>query len=249
MSNKEYKTSEYVVAFIDILGSSDAIKKDADNSLNVVHRAYEKAIEEYEGLFENISGHRIKKPISKIFSDNIVVAIQYSQEKYKRSAFLATAMISAMNQIEFLNHGWLTRGGIAAGSFFCDEIMVWGKALVSAYELENKVAVYPRVVIDPDLIRQLNLALADKDDNAKQWIRQDRDGLFYIEYLNNYLKNLEIFIISEIERVDENIVENVKSIKVCQKWIWLGSYLKERLAEIIKESSENNGKTNEEQRD
>lgn len=249
MNDKKYKTSEYVVAFIDILGSSAAIKKDADQSLNVVHCAYEKAIKEYEGLFENISGHRIKKPISKIFSDNIVVAIQYSQEKYKRSAFLATAMISAMIQIEFLNRGWLTRGGITAGSFFCDEIMVWGKALVSAYELENKVAVYPRVVIDPDLIGQLHLALADKDDNAKQWVRQDRDGLFYIEYLNDYLKNLDIFVINEIVRVDKNIVKNEKNIKVCQKWIWLKSYLEERLAEIIEESSENNGKTNEGQRD
>ena len=40
-------TEEYMVAFIDILGASQKIKKDSTGSLNTVHRVYEKALKLY----------------------------------------------------------------------------------------------------------------------------------------------------------------------------------------------------------
>lgn len=44
--------------------------------------------------------------------------------------------------------GWLVRGGITIGDFYIDDMFVWGAALVKAYELEEKIAVYPRVILD-----------------------------------------------------------------------------------------------------
>ena len=70
------------------------------------------------------------------------------------------------------------------GSFFADEVMVWGTALIKAYKLESTVAVYPRVVIDSSLIGELKLAFAKTDTHCKTWIRQDKDRLFYIEFIN-----------------------------------------------------------------
>ena len=67
-------------------------------------------------------------------------------------------MISAIIQVQFLKHGLLTRGGIASGSYFVDDMMVWGTALVKAHSLENSIAVYPRIVVDPELIGDLDLA-------------------------------------------------------------------------------------------
>ena len=52
--------------------------------------------------------------------------------------------------------GWMLRGGVAIGQLYIDEVMVWGKALLTAYELEDKVANYPRVIIDEDVVNEIS---------------------------------------------------------------------------------------------
>ena len=68
----QYKTTESIVAFIDVLGSSEAIKSDADKSLQMMHDAYTEAVSLFQSLFED--NGRIT-PKVKIFSDNIIVSV------------------------------------------------------------------------------------------------------------------------------------------------------------------------------
>lgn len=44
MSASECNVVDHVVAFIDILGSSEAISRDANSSINIVHQAYKKSL-------------------------------------------------------------------------------------------------------------------------------------------------------------------------------------------------------------
>lgn len=226
--SEKYKTTKSIVAFIDVLGSTEAIMKDADKSLQMMHDAYSEAIKLFESLFED--GMRIK-PRAKIFSDNIVVSVSREGES-GHGAFCAIAMISAIIQVQFLKHGFLTRGGIASGSFFVDDMMVWGTALVKAYNLENNLAIYPRIIIDAELIGDLKLA----DPNCifvkcKEWIEQDTDSFFMINYLNKFLLNKEIFIIKLMGLAEDNIVRynSERKMKACQKWLWFSNYIKEKL--------------------
>lgn len=46
--NKEYKASEHMVAFIDILGASEKIKQNSNESLNTVHFVYEESLRKAE---------------------------------------------------------------------------------------------------------------------------------------------------------------------------------------------------------
>lgn len=227
MSSSEYNVSEHVVAFIDILGSSEAIKRDANASLNVVHRAYKKSL---EGFSKIITDARFQ-PAVKIFSDNIVVAVPCKDKHFVPVAFLAVAVMSAVIQVEFLKKGWLIRGGICAGSFFADDIMVWGKGLVDAYAMENTVAVYPRIVIDPALIDDLR-ASGEPDANTSVWLQQDKDGLFYINCFNRYLNNASFFAMGLTQIIEKNITRFRDTTKICQKWLWLSNYLNERLLEL-----------------
>lgn len=226
--SEKYKTTKSIVAFIDVLGSTEAIMKNADKSLQMMHDAYSEAIKLFESLFED--GMRFK-PRVKIFSDNIVVSVSREGES-GHGAFCAIAMISAIIQVQFLKHGFLTRGGIASGSFFVDDMMVWGTALVKAYNLENNLAIYPRIIIDPELIGDLKLA----DPNCifvkcKEWIEQDTDSFFMINYLNKFLLNKEIFIIKLMGLAEDNIVNynSERKMKACQKWLWFSNYIKEKL--------------------
>ena len=173
----------------------------------------------------------------KIFSDNIVVSVSREGES-GHGAFCAIAMISAIIQVQFLKHGLLTRGGIASGSYFVDDVLVWGTALVKAHGLENSIAVYPRIVVDPDLIGELDLANPNsKFTKTQEWIEQDADGIFMIDYLNKYLRNKEILILSLMNLADAKVAKycNTNNIKVCQKWLWFLNYIKEKL--IIEDES------------
>lgn len=51
---KEYKAEDTVVAFIDILGSSEEMKRDPQNVLNTVHNAYDDALESYNTILKCI---------------------------------------------------------------------------------------------------------------------------------------------------------------------------------------------------
>jgi len=225
--NLKYCAKEFIVAFIDILGSSNAIMKNAQESLNTVHTAYDESVSIYRKLFV---GGRFA-PIVKIFSDNIVIAVPYDKDKGLNS-FRAVAMMSAIVQVQFLNHGWLTRGGIASGSYFADNIMVWGTALVKAYSLENSLAIYPRIIIDPDLVGEIGLTNPMLKNKSEVWIRQDEDRLFFIEYLNTNLKDLWINILGLMSEAEEQIIKYKDNLKACQKWLWFSSYLRKRLSEV-----------------
>ena len=224
----DIKVSRHIVAFIDILGSSKAIKEDSQKSLKVMHSAYENALKGFNNIFDN----KNIKPTVKIFSDNIAVSVP-CLDGLEKPCFLAVAMMSAVIQVEFLKEKYLTRGGIAMGDYFCDDVMVWGNALVKAYELESKIAFYPRVIIEPDFIAKLKLATEAGNTHCKEWIKQDKDSFFYIDYLNNCLQNAWMLCLGMLETSDKEVGKALNDVKVCQKWLWLKCYLAEKLPDVL----------------
>ena len=227
ISDNHYKITDCIVAFIDVLGSSDMIMKNAQESLEIVHSAYTESID----LFKKIFGDNGKIPSVRIFSDNIVVAAPRKNNSIQ-TAFTAVAIMSAIIQVQFLKHELLTRGAICSGSYFADDMMVWGTALVNAYKLENSIAIYPRVIIDPELVGELGLTHPDSALRAKEWVLQDEDRLFMVNCFHKALKERELFIVSLFDLVEEKIAENHDKIKVCQKWLWFSNYLQKRLTEL-----------------
>lgn len=209
-----------IVSFIDILGSTKAIQDNAQESLNIVHDAYIESLKLFEKVFTN---KRIK-PMVKIFSDNIVIAANRKGES-GHGAFLAVCMMSAIIHLEFLKRKLLTRGAISTGNFFCDDTMVWGTGLVNSYLLENKVAIYPRIIIDPKLIGELKIAIDGEKYHSYKWLKQDEDGLFFVHYYNDSVSNKEYLKLLLLEIVETKIVEYTDKIEICQKWLWYRSFL------------------------
>lgn len=217
---KELKLHNCIVSFIDILGSTKAIQDNAQESLNIVHDAYIESLKLFEKVFTN---KRIK-PMVKIFSDNIVIAANRKGES-GHGAFLAVCMMSAIIHLEFLKRKLLTRGAISTGNFFCDDTMVWGTGLVNSYLLENKVAIYPRIIIDPKLIGELKIAIDGEKYHSYKWLKQDEDGLFFVHYYNDSVSNKEYLKLLLLEIVETKIVEYTDKIEICQKWLWYRSFL------------------------
>jgi hypothetical protein len=75
--------------------------------------------------------------------------------------------------------GYTIRGAVTSGKLFHEgSIIIFGPALVRAYELERHMAVYPRIIIDPRLI-----VATDPFDAEIHPIYTDPDGLRCINML------------------------------------------------------------------
>ncbi|NWJ27659.1 hypothetical protein [Rhizobium sp. RM] len=83
------------------------------------------------------------------FSDSIIISIP------RRHDLDVGRMIKLVTEFQssVLFSGFLIRGGITAGPMFHQGRVAFGPALNRAYELDSKIANFPRVVIDPSLER------------------------------------------------------------------------------------------------
>lgn len=176
------KTNSYIVAYFDLLGVTSRIKSDIKKqelSMNKLHNLYTFSVD----LTKEIKIKGNQEIQFKIFSDNIIIAKKLSEEKKKKLEDI-NCLLSCAARFQELSAsdsvGWMLRGGISIGQFFIDEVMVWGEALLKAYFLEDKVAVYPRVILDSNVISEI------KDNSAlSEYTRKDFDNLIFLNYLNN----------------------------------------------------------------
>lgn len=141
----DYKISNHIIAYLDILGATDKICNDNDFSfLNYLNMFMEDAIEELGGgIFP-----KKEKIFVKIFSDNILLAIELKEnnkEKDHKMAVLFNTVANIYNEV--LRYGYLMRGAIVEGEFFHNDIIIYGKGLVEAVHLEEKIADVPRILV------------------------------------------------------------------------------------------------------
>ncbi len=185
-----YKTSNHIIAYLDILGAKQMICNDSNfNFLNLLNMFMEDAIEESGG---GIFKHKEEIYI-KIFSDNILLAIELKENDEQRDDKI-TLLFNIVANIynEILRYGYLMRGAIAEGDFFHNDIIVYGKALVEAVNLEEKKAIYPRILVQKELSKSL-----------QHYLLQDRDGLYILnifqlsEYFDHLSFKLELLKILE----------------------------------------------------
>src|SRR4029077_13762190 len=85
-------------------------------------------------------------------------------------------------QLSMALDGILIRGAICVGDLFAEseESIVFGPALVKAYRLESEYAIYPRIVIDRDVIWD-----AEERGYIASWhdyCLQGEDGVYFVDY-------------------------------------------------------------------
>jgi hypothetical protein len=85
---------------------------------------------------------------------------------------------------ELLEEGILCRGGIAQGWAMHNDRHVVGKAMVDAYQLEQR-AHHPRIIIDPSLSDQLT----EGSTPALEPVSQDEDGTWYVDVFEFFPKS------------------------------------------------------------
>lgn len=176
------ETSQYIIAYLDILGVTSRMGLQKESQVLPLNKLYNLYMFVME-LTEKDKGIKNLEDIEfKIFSDNIIIAKKLSLTSSERILDIKSVLNCVSHfQTSVVGDavGWLVRGGITIGEFFINDTMVWGSALLRAIELEEKVAIYPRIAIDTAILSELqsNKELAD-------YLLLDFDGVHFLNYMN-----------------------------------------------------------------
>lgn len=163
-----YKTSNYIIAYLDILGVKQLICNDNNfDFLNHLNMFMEDAISESRGgIFP-----KKEEIFVKIFSDNILLAIELKENDEHRDYKIAALFNTIANIYnEILRYGYLMRGAIVEGEFFHNDIIVYGKGLVEAVHLEEKEANVPRILVKVKVTKP----------NSYYYLMRDNDDEFFL---------------------------------------------------------------------
>lgn len=150
-------------------------------------------------------------------------------------------------QGELIKHGVCIRGGVAIGDVYFDSRTIFGPGFVRAYEMESQFANFPRIVIDPqvlqDLMREGALIaqhhdVAEEIRHIRQLVRKDSDGLFFVDYLEAFLPELDepefqpVVLRDHRQMILDGVGKGAALNGVSAKYVWLANYHNALVARI-----------------
>jgi len=243
--NNPIKTSNYIIGYVDILGTSEYLKKGNDffiNQLNILYNLFDNLIQELEEKQEKniLVQDKLK---TKIFSDNIVFAIECNKDNFAINLRYLISILLLFQKCALVECGLLMRGGICVGDLYLDDVFICGKGLVEAHALEEKIAIYPRILLRREIAHAIK-EIMPNNIIPKELMKEDFDGQFFLNYLHDVTEE-DVEKILEIirERTEENTKENTrKKESIRTKYDWLYKYVvKAREKKIFDVLIEKNG--------
>lgn len=214
------------MAFIDILGFSEIIDESCRQpeivsglralfgdiaSVQNTILSDNHAITEIERMFPKLKGKTI--PTQAVaFSDTIVLSRVVREETEKILSLISLINRTSEFCSRLLEYGCLTRGAITIGKLFHEGNVIFGPALVEAYRLESKVAVFPRVLFADDLIGYRDLISLHHIHQPAMLC--DEDGRYYLNVLANHIGTAEMGltrpdVLLHIRRILQQMRRNV----------------------------------------
>lgn len=173
------------------------------------------------------------------FSDNVCVAAPI-EAGHELDIIRDQVDAVATFQLAKVLAGRAIRGGITVGDIYCDSNFVDGPALIRAVQLEEKVAKWPRVLIEEDAADVIREQWAGK---TRPWPFQlaavDADGRLFV----NYLRASGPHLVPDIRLQNHrDVVTTQLAIdhpeEVAEKWRWIAGYHNWVVHEFVNEGTE-----------
>lgn len=238
--NQKPELRNSVSAYIDILGYQNQIKSstgpiEQQNLLNRLHEVLSFSRKWLDGGFLSppLREFGDKDLFSlRAFSDNIAIGWPISDDG-ENELDLAFDNL-AFFQLEMVNEGFFVRGAISIGSMYLDDVVVFGDALLEAYEGESSLARDPRIILTKSACEYVRWHLSnyhDKDHAPQaRAILEDTDGQWFLNYLEifrSYLDDVPIFF-QELEKhkvsVESKLGEYRHKPNIFSKCAWVAGY-------------------------
>jgi hypothetical protein len=129
-------------AYLDVLGYRSLLKEDRENNELVFK---EKLINSFN-IFNDVNSSIYHY---NAISDSIFIRCN------NRDRLLDFLSLVKKVYISFIEQGLFLRGGISFGKHFENDRITYSYVLTKAYELEQQVAFYPRIIIDNNIITMM----------------------------------------------------------------------------------------------
>ena len=234
----------HLVTYLDILGFRDLI---AEESPNLISRAIRKVIE----------ATAPKHPDAKRFKENYVnfsdlivhtVPVNSKANVRTRIGLVYGRVVDLLEaQVALIQEGLLVRGALTLGPMERSYKVLFGPGLIEAYDLERTKARFPRIVLDPFLLRELKTNPILRRHRYREEMRflspllkTDEDGYVFIDYLRGLRgerESSDYFRFLKIHRdlVTRGLAEFRRDRDVLPKYGWLKRYHNEAVTALIPE--------------
>jgi hypothetical protein len=204
-----------MVAFLDVLGTSHLMQTvQADNAARIYGQINGMAETFQDGF--NALNKVYQESMSMIISDSFVIAVPYDPDALK-------ALVSFLADFQYkclTSFSQLLRGAISVGEIVGDtpSNMIIGPAFIEAHVIEEQIAIFPRIVVDREIINDNNLY------STMLPIVSDKDGFQYIDFVESREMDMAVRITqSEYNKAIED-----RKQKHIQKWNWLLTFLDQK---------------------
>ncbi len=228
---------EHIVLFMDFLGFKNAVANWKSQQISSL-------IQQLNGLANNQSqfginsrtnGNSTNVTISSnitTFSDHIVASYPYKpnnlpegmdQNAWEDMVLQHMQKIAAHFTIMGLDLGLLARGGLSRGDLYHNGRVVMGKAMIDAYELESKVAQYPRIAVANNITNSNRIYPDIDDKNCLEYFTE-----MMIALGNNAQQQGQTYI-SDIDNTITKLKQNMQ-YKKAANWCYFRENLKNAVA-------------------
>ena len=172
-----------IILFLDFLGFKEIVENTVrdDEKLQSLLKAIDRL---YDIGQEDADLYKTRSITT--FSDSVVL----SYAIHEQSAVFYLLNDIAFAVIDLAIQGYLVRGAVTVGDLVHTTRYLVGPAMVTAYEMESKLAKTPRVLIDRKLVSIARKAHAEQHDGkheadyVRNFMTKDEDGHHYLNYVS-----------------------------------------------------------------
>jgi hypothetical protein len=182
-----------IVAFLDILGFSQAIRAttDQEGAQRLVDRILAAIADSRQYVRRTLAKEFATNPdcwALKFFSDNLVVGYPFEGAGISpASAAWFIIRCAQRYQLRMVLNGFFLRGGLTQGPICLTDDIIFGSALLECYELESKASIVPRAILAESLQALLARSIRERAEripaDAANSICRDVDGWWFVSYL------------------------------------------------------------------
>ena len=144
---------------------------------------------------------------------------------------LSTIQIRIINECQFLLRGAITIGDAIIKE---DGKFIIGPAYIQAFQLQEKNAIYPRIIVDKSVVKEIK----NSENPIEKYLKQDSDKEYFIDYIKVYMRNesvkrQEIKIRLRRENIYNHLKKKFKEFyeeenhNISQKYGWTIQYYKQ----------------------
>lgn len=127
-------------AVIDVLGYRQRLREDRESGTLTFKDELQRALQTLNNVNEAVYSYQA-------ISDTVILTCSNRDE--------LVDFLQVLKEIElaFLEEGLFIRGGVTYSQHFKSSNVTYSHAVARAYEIESKIALYPRIVIDHNTIQ------------------------------------------------------------------------------------------------